>query len=100
MNEALIQAIVESPEDDMPRRICADWLEDYAQPERAEFIRLQIALARLPSDHPARPALQTRERGLLLAHERGWWPPRLRPPGRHLGIPPRLHRRGDGRSGH
>ena len=71
-DEAFLQAIRENPDDDMPRLIFADWLEDYTQPERAEFVRLQVALARLPEDHPARPALQTRERGLLLDHERDW----------------------------
>ena len=29
------------PEDDAPRLILADWLEEHGQPERAEFVRLQ-----------------------------------------------------------
>jgi uncharacterized protein (TIGR02996 family) len=45
----LLQAICEAPDDDTPRLIYADWLDDHGQPERAEFIRLQIELANLPA---------------------------------------------------
>lgn len=38
-----LRAICETPDDDSPRLIYADWLEENGQPERAEFIRLQIA---------------------------------------------------------
>lgn len=34
--------IIANPEDDVPRLIYADWLEDHGQDERAEFIRVQI----------------------------------------------------------
>jgi uncharacterized protein (TIGR02996 family) len=36
-----LQAVIEAPDDDAPRLIYADWLEDHGDPERAEFIRLQ-----------------------------------------------------------
>lgn len=46
--EAFIRAICESPADDTPRLIFADWLEEQGNKEdrdRAEFIRVQIKLA-------------------------------------------------------
>lgn len=43
---ALRRAVVESPDDDLPRLIFADWLDDQGQPDRAAFIRAQIALDR------------------------------------------------------
>jgi uncharacterized protein (TIGR02996 family) len=42
--DALFRAICEQPWEDTPRLVYADWLEENGQPERAEFIRLQIAL--------------------------------------------------------
>jgi uncharacterized protein (TIGR02996 family) len=42
-----LQDIVAHPEDDTPRLIYADWLEDHGDPDRAAFIRVQCALARL-----------------------------------------------------
>jgi uncharacterized protein (TIGR02996 family) len=41
---ALLQAVIASPDDDLPRLVLADWLEENGQPERAEFIRVQIDL--------------------------------------------------------
>ncbi len=70
--QGLLEAIAEQPGDDGLRLVCADWLEDHDEPARAEFVRLQLALARLGEDDPRRQALLTRERGLLLDHERDW----------------------------
>lgn len=39
----LLLAIREDPDDDAPRLIYADWLDDNGQPLRGEFIRAQIA---------------------------------------------------------
>ncbi len=41
---ALLTAVVDSPADDLPRLVAADWLDDRGDPERAEFIRLQCAV--------------------------------------------------------
>jgi uncharacterized protein (TIGR02996 family) len=38
---ALIRAIIENPDDDAPRLIYADWLDEHGDPERAELIRLE-----------------------------------------------------------
>lgn len=43
--EALLAAIIANPDDDTPRLVYADWLEENGQGERAEFIRVQIAQA-------------------------------------------------------
>jgi uncharacterized protein (TIGR02996 family) len=46
--EAFLEAILERPDDDAPRLIFADWLEDNGDPDRAEFIRVRIEVARRP----------------------------------------------------
>ncbi len=43
--DALLKAILANPDDDAPRLIYADWLDENGQEERAELIRVQIALA-------------------------------------------------------
>jgi uncharacterized protein (TIGR02996 family) len=83
---ALLAAVLEVPEDDVPRLVLADWLEENGEPERAEFIRCQIEILRLqmqgtPSvyypDEPDAPeklnALRRRERELLDAHRMDWF---------------------------
>jgi uncharacterized protein (TIGR02996 family) len=73
--EAFLAAIVEAPDDDAPRLVFADWLEDHGEVERAEFIRVQCDLARRPADDPSRPALELRERRLVRRHLRTWRAP-------------------------
>ncbi len=46
--EALLRAVCESPDDDVPRLVFADWLEENGEAERAEFIRAEIELDRQP----------------------------------------------------
>src|SRR5206468_2120828 len=53
----------------------ADWLDDHGQPERAEFIRVQIDLARLAPDDPQRADLIERESDLLVEHGDRWRAP-------------------------
>src|SRR5690348_15259175 len=67
--------IIAHPDDDAPRLILADWLEDHGDEHtaaRAEFIRLQIELAGLGEDDPRRAALERRGKGLLAGHEKAW----------------------------
>lgn len=54
--ELLLKAVVAAPADDLPRLVAADWLDDHNEPERAEFIRVQIQRTR-----PPRPELSCRE---------------------------------------
>jgi uncharacterized protein (TIGR02996 family) len=81
-DDAFLQAILEDPDDDTPRLVYADWLEEHGQPERAEFIRVQCERARLQgeenpsSDAQERlAALQRREDVLLGAHRKAWTRP-------------------------
>lgn len=69
---ALLSAVRDRPDDDTPRLAYADWLDDGGDAARAEFVRVQVALARLPDAHPDRPALEDREHDLLAAHEPAW----------------------------
>jgi uncharacterized protein (TIGR02996 family) len=56
--DALLQAIIDEPDDDALRLIYADWLQDHGQPGRAEFIRLDVALhARDPDGEGSTPSL-------------------------------------------
>jgi uncharacterized protein (TIGR02996 family) len=48
-DHAFLQSIIEHPEDDAPRLVYADWLEEPGQNERADLIRVQCQLAHLPS---------------------------------------------------
>jgi uncharacterized protein (TIGR02996 family) len=56
---ALLLAAKESPHDDAPRLVLADWLEDHGEPDRAEFVRCQLRLA------PGSPRLGLAERQAL-----------------------------------
>ena len=44
-----MQDVVDHPGDDAPRLIYADWLDECGPSPRAEFIRVQHALAALPA---------------------------------------------------
>jgi uncharacterized protein (TIGR02996 family) len=67
-----LQAIIHAPDDDTPRLVFADWLADHGEPERGEFIRVQIQLAGLAEDDPRRAELKVREEALLGEHADAW----------------------------
>jgi uncharacterized protein (TIGR02996 family) len=46
-HEAFLRAIFDTPDDDLPRLVYADFLEENGEPERAEFIRVQCELANI-----------------------------------------------------
>jgi uncharacterized protein (TIGR02996 family) len=46
-NQAFLRSIIENWEDDTPRLVYADWLEEHGNADRAEFIRVQCELARM-----------------------------------------------------
>jgi uncharacterized protein (TIGR02996 family) len=62
--------IIAHVDDDAPRLIYADWLEECGDP-RAEFIRLQCELAREPPE-PRRSELAARQRLLLAEYGADW----------------------------
>ncbi len=70
-----LQAIIDHPEDDTARLIYADWLEDHGDADQAEFIRVQLALARLTEVDECRPQLLGREVYLLARHCKEWGRP-------------------------
>src|SRR5262245_47681004 len=71
----LLQAIIENPDDDALRLAFADSLEEHGERERAEFIRVQIELAKLTNMDQRRPELEQRETELLATNESEWAKP-------------------------
>lgn len=43
-----LRAVLEMPDDDLPRLVAADWLDEHGDEARAEFIRAQVRLGTLP----------------------------------------------------
>src|SRR6516225_3050806 len=73
--KSLLAAILAAPEDDAPRLVYADWLEEHGGADdlaRSELIRAQCRLAHLPEDDPIAFDLRWRAEELLAAHGRGW----------------------------
>jgi uncharacterized protein (TIGR02996 family) len=50
--DILYRAILDSPEDDTLRLVFADALEESGEPRRAEFVRAQVELSRVPEYDP------------------------------------------------
>ncbi|MBM3980407.1 MAG: TIGR02996 domain-containing protein [Planctomycetes bacterium] len=73
--KALLAAIWAHPHEDTPRLMYADWLDEHGQGERAEFIRVQIEAANLPTFDPERASKAKRTRHLLAPHVEGWVEP-------------------------
>jgi uncharacterized protein (TIGR02996 family) len=69
---SLLAEIRALPDDDVPRLVYADWLEDQGDSDRAEFIRLQVRLARAPEHSPERFELEEQSEDLLAQHQRDW----------------------------
>ncbi len=71
-HQQFFDLIRQNPDDDAPRLIYADWLDDRGDP-RGEFIRVQCELAKIPSREVAkRHPLESREQ-LLLKHFQAEW---------------------------
>src|SRR5437762_3565851 len=77
---ALSAAIRANPEEDTPRLVYADWLDEQggeSNTDRAEYIRLAIELDRDDTrrrDPPERKAKRERERKLFAKHYPEWFP--------------------------
>src|SRR4051812_29492812 len=81
-DESLLNAVIESPDDDAPRLAYADWLDGHGESARAHFIRVQIELAHLPDGDPRRAKLEAKEQDSLKEHRATWLRPlRDRPAG-------------------
>lgn len=57
---AFLKTILAAPDDDAPRLVYADWLEEHSSLARAEYLRLVHSLTILPEDAPERPRLVKR----------------------------------------
>ncbi|MDB5313612.1 MAG: hypothetical protein JWO38_7814 [Gemmataceae bacterium] len=69
-----LAAIRANPDDDTPRLVYADWLEEHGDPDRAAFIRVQCELEPIRNrpDHPRAAVLRAREKVLFDRHWQEW----------------------------
>jgi uncharacterized protein (TIGR02996 family) len=76
---AFLDAICAQPDDDTARLVFADWLEENGDPDRAEFIRVEIELFHTPpnteDDERRRRVLLDRKAGLLKRRIKEWLAP-------------------------
>jgi uncharacterized protein (TIGR02996 family) len=68
----ILPAILADPDDDTPRLVCADWLEEHGDAERGQFIRAQCELAELPSWDRRRQELLWLTEDLQARHGARW----------------------------
>jgi len=73
IEDAFWHDVLAHPDEDAPRLIYADWLDEHNDP-RGEFIRVQCALAQLSDEDPRRWPLELREQELLREHTEKWLP--------------------------
>jgi uncharacterized protein (TIGR02996 family) len=74
MHDVFLRQVIADPDDDAPRLVYADWLEEHGgDPARAEFIRAEIEKAKLPDDHPHWEHLRDRAGKLWLGHGARWY---------------------------
>src|SRR5262249_37597306 len=79
--ERLLRAVLEAPDDDAPRLVYADWLEDNGDEHRrgwAEFIREQCPVFREPLGPRELRKAQSRLGNLFQQHGADWVGPHIR----------------------
>jgi uncharacterized protein (TIGR02996 family) len=79
--DVFLEAILDNPDEDTPRLIYADWLDERGDPTsvaRAEFIRIQCTLAKERRTAPRRETLETREQQLIEEYGGEWVRPIFR----------------------
>jgi uncharacterized protein (TIGR02996 family) len=72
--KVLLSEVKALPDDDTPRLILADWLQDHGDP-RGEFIHLQVVRHHLADDDPRRVEMYQRECQILRRHSFDWLGP-------------------------
>ncbi len=72
LEDAFLRAILDAPDDDAPRLVYADWLDDHGGGERAELIRAQVERLRLPPGDGREDELRRREGRLLFKQLQEW----------------------------
>jgi uncharacterized protein (TIGR02996 family) len=72
--DALMAGILADPDNDLPRLVYADWLEEHGDPERADFLRLQCRIAERHRSEAvsADDADRLRVADLLTDHQTRW----------------------------
>jgi uncharacterized protein (TIGR02996 family) len=75
MHDAFLADIAANSDDDAPRLVYADWLDEHGDPERAQFIRAQCRLATMGPCDPERFGLELDQEALLERHVRKWLRP-------------------------
>jgi uncharacterized protein (TIGR02996 family) len=71
---AFLNDIKAHADDDTPRLILADWLDEHGE-DRGEFVRIQCRLAAADWGDPHADTLAERQRELLLRHAAAWTAP-------------------------
>jgi uncharacterized protein (TIGR02996 family) len=77
-DDSFLRAILENPDDDGPRLVYADWLDEQGGEEphaRARLIRAQCESERLSADDPRRRPLEQQAQEVLDAFARRWTEP-------------------------
>jgi uncharacterized protein (TIGR02996 family) len=78
LGKALLADIIDHPDEDAPRLVYADWLEEHGdQSERAEAIRLGVRRRKLDALHPEAWVLNSRLRQIIDRHKSDWWTGKL-----------------------
>ena len=72
--DAFLQTICANPDDDAPRLVYADWLDERGD-SLGEFIRVQVELAKVKESYPLLGALRKRQLELMLEHVPHWVQP-------------------------
>lgn len=79
-----LRALLADPDDDTLRLAMADYLDEHDDAPRAEFVRVQVELARGVEGRARRDRLEVRQSKLLISHEADW----VRPLAEVLGCEP------------
>ncbi len=74
-DEAFLRDICEHPDDEAPRLVYADWLEEHGNEARAEFIRVECELEHTEEYSPRWRQLSARQLALIRAHKKEWVAP-------------------------
>jgi uncharacterized protein (TIGR02996 family) len=75
--DAFLQAILDSPDNDIPRLVFADWLEEQGNP-RGAFIRLQCQRAKMTRYDPGWKDILAQESAIFKQFDAEWSKPVLR----------------------
>jgi uncharacterized protein (TIGR02996 family) len=70
--DPLRRAVLDRPDDDTPRLVYADFLEENGDPDRAAFVRLQVEAARAEPHGPVARAARDAADRLLARHHAAW----------------------------